>query len=137
MGIWHCQVLATDIIEAPVKAKPSAASLSGRPGVTYQQMVRLLIGDPWNGGARTEMVVPITTKWFPNSSPSLKYCFRDQVPNVGELCDLLVLSKTRTFRDFQASFPKIESRRLLFGVLGGSRGILSSKTCLVGRISFY
>jgi len=87
MGIWHCQVLASEVIEAAVRSK--GGLFGSGEGPSAETMVRLMIGDPWSGGARTEMVVPLSK--------------RDEVPGIGELCDLLVLSKNSDFRDFKVS----------------------------------
>lgn len=86
MGIWHCQVLASEVIEAAVRSKDGLFGNSEGPST--ETMVRLMIGDPWSSGARTEMVVPLSK--------------RDELPGIGELCDLLVLSKNSDFRDFKA-----------------------------------
>ena len=66
MGIWHCQVLASEVLDAHSSPKQNVP-LGTRSGSSMQKMVRLLIGDPWNGGARTEMVVPLSDKYAQSS----------------------------------------------------------------------
>ena len=61
------------------------------------------------------------------------------MPNIGELCDLLVLSKFSDFREFKVRHMNgiAVGCRMLMISLGGAGGVFSSDTCLASRVSLY
>eukprot|EP00210_Caulerpa_lentillifera_P003693 g3526.t1 len=91
VGIWHCQILNVEVL-----GNETGDSSGTTTTMTRKKLIRLLIGDPWKGGVRVEMVVP---------RPE-----REQPPSNGELCDLLVLSDREDFAIFkvvrEAFFPR-------------------------------
>eukprot|EP00210_Caulerpa_lentillifera_P008421 g8033.t1 len=52
VGIWHCQVLNVDLLEN--------SNASSTESDAPRRLIRFLVGDPWKGGVRVELVVPPT-----------------------------------------------------------------------------
>ncbi|CAD7702972.1 unnamed protein product [Ostreobium quekettii] len=85
-GIWHAQVLEVEPLDV------RADTFSDRQGVGWQQRrsyqsIRVLCGDPWQGGARVEMVVP--------------YGYSQEQVSAGQPAELLALSNDKSFRNFK------------------------------------
>ncbi|GMH44393.1 hypothetical protein BSKO_12345 [Bryopsis sp. KO-2023] len=82
-GIWHAEIMDSELLDLRPESfgsRPPAKTVDG-------QSVRLVIGDPWKGGIRVEIVVPYTMSLGPLDP--------------GTPVELLVLSDDKKFSTFK------------------------------------